>query len=623
MIAYRGEQCSLMAQLLQNGTYGNPVIGEPIQFYEETRNILLGTCLTDSQGYATLEWQIPADHPLGPTLVNATYRGNETLFLAPTCQWLDISILMRTKLDVNTSETVLAPNDLLSISAELHSQQGEPLASELLELRHQNITIASTMTNTHGAASFQLHVNTSWAVYGENLLTLSHPQNLDSYTSQSEESVTVIIEKITSWFDYNLAHSGQVYLGDILNLHIRLNSTEGCLSQMEVGIYLDGAFQTNIQTNASGSLELGVRIDEQFAIGYHDLVIRYTGSERYAACEETIGFSTFSPVFTSLDYSGLPIIESNFTLRIDAQDRFGRSIPNLVMQIYDQTTDLQMTVNCNSSSSLSTIEFPLQPPKGPHEIHINFIGNPYLSNSSLNHTIYCWSHPVFSDLTYSIEGYAFPGQEISVQTQVHDYSGPLPEHTINLLVDGGFSLSTKTNRNGALDVSLISPLEEGDHILILHSQKRESEYLAESSISYSFTVTEQIPVRIDLLASQTIPQLRVIDVTLEARILNGSRHNGLVMQYQWLGTYQKSQCNPSGLFQLQLSLPTLPGLYDLGFQLLPTASTRGLNGSFILTISEQQILAAEGVGIPALAFSLVSSSFLAIIPLLRRRYLIG
>ena len=84
-IGVRGEDVTISAILLQNGTYGTPVPNQTIEFYDQTMNSFLNYGLTNAAGIATIVWNIPIDHSLGPTTLNATYRGNESLFLAPSC----------------------------------------------------------------------------------------------------------------------------------------------------------------------------------------------------------------------------------------------------------------------------------------------------------------------------------------------------------------------------------------------------------------------------------------------------------------------------------------------------------------------------------------------------------
>ncbi len=620
-VAYRGEYTNLTAQLLQNGTYGDPVIGEPIEFYEETTDTLLGISLTDFQGYATLEWHVPLNHTLGTTLVNATYRGNETIFLAPSCQWLEVTIYMRTKLKASVSDTHLAPGDLLFISAELRNQQNETLGNEILELRYGNNTMATTYTNSSGLARFLIHVNNSWAYLGENTLTINHPQNPDTYTSQSWDLITVTVNKVTSWIDCTHNHLETLSLGDSLNLHIRLNSTEGHLIHKNLRFYLNGGLYTSLQTNSTGNAELLLIMDESFTIGPQHLEVRFEGTDRYTSCQEVISFDILTSVLVSVQQPNLPIIAMNTTLKIHAHDLFRRPISNVVVQFYDRTSNLQISMNYEPP--FITIEFPVLPPKGPHDIHINFAGNPYLSNGSLNYTIYCWSCPDFSRLNYSIEGYAFPGQEIIVEAQLRDFNSSLSRHPVDLLVDGVHTLTTRTDSGGDFKASLAVPLHQGAHNMTLISHRMEPNYIAESLVSYSFIVTNRIPVRVVLIEQHIIPPLKSIDVTLEAKALNGSYPNGLIIQYRWLDIVQTSQSDHWGIFQLQLPLPSLPGLYHLTIGLLPTSYTRALNDSILISISEDQILAAQGVGIPILTLSLTSSSVLAMIPFLRRKYLIG
>ena len=111
LVAIRGEDVTISVILLQNGTYGDPVPEQEIEFFDQTNNLLLGIETTDSNGLASIIWNIPSDYLLGPTTVNATFRGNESIFLAPSYQNIILNILASTEITLHDIPALLAPGD--------------------------------------------------------------------------------------------------------------------------------------------------------------------------------------------------------------------------------------------------------------------------------------------------------------------------------------------------------------------------------------------------------------------------------------------------------------------------------------------------------------------------------
>ena len=82
----RGKAIAITSILVQNGSHGDYVPNQRIVFFDQTYNTQLGSDMTDANGVASISWNIPINHPLGPTIINATFFGNESLSLAPSCQ---------------------------------------------------------------------------------------------------------------------------------------------------------------------------------------------------------------------------------------------------------------------------------------------------------------------------------------------------------------------------------------------------------------------------------------------------------------------------------------------------------------------------------------------------------
>ena len=126
-IAVRGESITISVMLLQNGTFGDPVPDQSIEFYDQTHNLLLGSDITNISGIASIDWDIPSDYVLGPTTINATFRGNESLFLTPSYQTFILNILASTDIVLHDAPQTLAPGDILSFSSTLLDDMTNPM----------------------------------------------------------------------------------------------------------------------------------------------------------------------------------------------------------------------------------------------------------------------------------------------------------------------------------------------------------------------------------------------------------------------------------------------------------------------------------------------------------------
>ena len=104
---------------MQNGSYGEPVQNQSIHYFDQTFNTFLGSSNSNQNGIASLDWDIPLDHSLGLTVINATFYGNESLSLSPSYQRVTILVLSSTRLEVSQILMMLAPGDLLSFSVHL------------------------------------------------------------------------------------------------------------------------------------------------------------------------------------------------------------------------------------------------------------------------------------------------------------------------------------------------------------------------------------------------------------------------------------------------------------------------------------------------------------------------
>ncbi|MGD2072338.1 MAG: hypothetical protein PVG65_02490, partial [Candidatus Thorarchaeota archaeon] len=112
-VVCRGDTVQISVRLLTNGTYGVPAPHQIIEFFDESNNLFIDSVTTDLNGYASIDWYIPLSYRLGITIVNATFRGNDTCALAPSHQQVSIIIKTTTYLDIQVDKVNLVPTDQL------------------------------------------------------------------------------------------------------------------------------------------------------------------------------------------------------------------------------------------------------------------------------------------------------------------------------------------------------------------------------------------------------------------------------------------------------------------------------------------------------------------------------
>ncbi|NOR85864.1 hypothetical protein GQ473_07155, partial [archaeon] len=74
----RGQNIMIKAKLrYDNNTV---IVGETVEFYDETANILMGTNVTDSLGWAYLYYQVPITSTTGNHTINVSYDGSSAIY---------------------------------------------------------------------------------------------------------------------------------------------------------------------------------------------------------------------------------------------------------------------------------------------------------------------------------------------------------------------------------------------------------------------------------------------------------------------------------------------------------------------------------------------------------------
>ena len=87
----RGDTLLLEATLIDD--LGNPIPNETIYFFDESENILIGSCKTDEYGIGRFYWTIQENVSLGLHTINATYMGNSENYILSSFEKTTINIV--------------------------------------------------------------------------------------------------------------------------------------------------------------------------------------------------------------------------------------------------------------------------------------------------------------------------------------------------------------------------------------------------------------------------------------------------------------------------------------------------------------------------------------------------
>lgn len=618
LVALRGEDVTISVILLQNGTYGNPVTEQRIEFFDQTNNLLLGIDFTDSSGFASIIWNVPIAYSLGPIIINATFRGNESLFLSPSYQSITLNILSSTEIIVHDTPVLLAPGDMLSFSVTLIDDFSNPLSNRPLLVFSDDILLASSVTNSTGGASFSINCNNSWSTLGENTIQVVHEQDILDYYGRAQALFNVEIQKLVTSIQTNFSLEF-VPLGDSFSLEVELCSIEGGISSNLVVLF-DGHPTTTLSTDLSGNGTLNLDIDEQVSLGHHHLSIIYNGTERYTGTSLDLEFDVLSPAFIEIIVPFFTVIGSNTDITISLYDILGRPIEG-TLSISDFSNGKNMSIQIPRETTHFIIEFPIFSPVGLHSLLMR-IGNSFVTNNSIIHTITVWSQPEIILKQSNILHYASLSQELTFITQLTDWSGNISYQSIHLLCNNVIVESSTTDEYGIAVLSALAPNREGNYNFSIFYPMNTTRYEFSAKLDYYLTVSTYIPVLVELDYYEIIPPLQQISIFLRVQCLNGSLLEGILIRIIWESIDSYAITEQGGISQIHLPIPNTSGNYTLYYEVEQNLKLAASSGTINISISLIDILSSQGIGINGFVFGILSSFTIVAIPLVRRRYLL-
>ena len=619
----RGETVRITATLLENITFGNPVPNQILYFFDQTEDALIGVSLTDSNGVAEIDWQIPMNHTLGLTLLNITFNGNETLFLAPSCQYFYPVVMSKTEMHIQIMNDQLTPDDFLEVRISLTNDELFPIKNGTVSMYKNEFLIAKATTNTSGQAVFSVKCNETWCSEGENSITLLYEKNLIHYNSEVTETIEFNFQKISTHLSvHNLPTS--VMLSEIYEINLELSAEISSLSNSQIIFNLNDLYFDTLQIDETGIGKYNLSIDSRFNLGYNTITFEFPGTNRFKSAKSEFNLSVSSHAFLNLTFTSESIINENQSVMIEISDSMYRPVSNITIILHDLNSGIKVSAAIPFNITHISMSFLLTGQTGPRLLKLNITGNLYLFSSTHSYQLVVWNRAKINIIESNIQGYASPSQEIILSVLLSGVERNYSACDL-IVIDSNNTIveSEITNQKGQATLSWYSPQRESNVILTISYLGNSEFYELPSNLTFSYFITKRMPINVTLCQYKISPSLQEIQVCLQFHLLNGSNPDRLMVEVTWLNSVQVLPISYEGSLMLHLKIPTIPGNYLLLYEIIETPSVLPCSGQIPIHIPEDTILASQGIGIPALLATTIISMSIAGIPIIRKWYLVG
>ncbi|MFX0045487.1 MAG: carboxypeptidase-like regulatory domain-containing protein [Candidatus Hermodarchaeota archaeon] len=622
-IVLRGSLVPIGARLLQNGSYGEPVSGQRLDFYDCLLNSFIGSSLTDNDGRVLIYWNLTFNHPLGPTLLNVTFQGNDTLSLAPSCQWTTVTVVSATHIDLEYTQQIYHPGDQIPILVELFDDQREAIANGLIAIYHDDVLLAADHTNETGQVIFNIGCNTSWCSLGNNEIKVVYEPATSKHHNRSEHFIMVEVQQILTSIGLQDMNGTQLQLDEFLWLKLNVSAEGEGLPNANLSVLMDENFLSSTTTGPFGVTEQLVHIDYLSGLGPHRVRIEYGGTERYTAAYLEVDIVVKSPAMVSMMLPDYTILGDESQIQLEVHDSLGRPIPGVHIAIHDESTNETMSIPVPLGYTNTEFQYVFTGPTGIRNLMATVSGNPYLTNTTQLLPVTVWLKPIISIIETNIHGYASPGQGLSFRVQLNSSASCLPNRLIEAWINDTVLPSRITDSHGFANVTLFAPEIQGRYVLLLKINGSLPSYELSSVLEYALVVSRVMPVQVDLIHYIVSPELREVRVYLMIRCLNGTVLDGVTLNYEWLAISGFTVATQSGIAELILPMPPSAGVYRLYHYTDGTQYLHPSSGHTLIVVSEAEFQAAQGIGIPGLVLTLCVSVGLVGIPALYRKHLIS
>lgn len=390
---------------------GTAIEGEPVEFRDQRTASTVGTTLTNSTGYATIEYD-PA-RPYRNHSINATYSGSDALYTLSSSDTKNITVHDRpniTNVSANPSKIGFGYNT--TINATVTDRDG--LSEVDVRIYYPNLTKRTfDMVNPSGDTwryefddtwqfgnySFQVIANDSFNKQGVNTSSFSVDiTQLSSIKTQQQEYSPNEDVNLTdyqeAWWDRDWDYRQKIQVTEnsgnkLVKYPVKLslsNLSGRTYSCADLRVIEDNQLQDfYIETcNPSGQTELYVSTNVSASATESDLYVYYENSEASEYTRETFGYrindsGTYDPGQTDIDqvfsYNDEEAIFRNVDLT------FSGDYDSVTVQGYHQAQEQYTTLYSGTGTSFSDTYY--QNPRFSRiRVQMQGTGDPFSTNPS-------------------------------------------------------------------------------------------------------------------------------------------------------------------------------------------------------------------------------------------------
>ncbi|MFX0054684.1 MAG: hypothetical protein ACFFAX_00865 [Promethearchaeota archaeon] len=622
LVVVRGELVPITARLLQNGTFGDPVINQRLLFYDQTQDIFIGSAFTDTNGYAIVPWNVSINHPLGLCMLNVTFEGNTSLSLFPSCQWSSVIVVSTTVIEVQVKENSIHPEDEIVLTAKITDDHNASISGVTMAVYSEGALLAVAPTNASGYATFIIDCNNTWCIIGQNTLRIVFEQDMVRFLNGSQIPISVNVHQIATSIEIEDFYNSTVHLNDSFWLQMTVLAEGQNHSDAPLVVFLDENPIDAIVSDIDGIAELSLDIDSRYILGMHTIKIEYLGTFRYESSYKELNISVISPAAIYIELpDSIPVgVESE--VQVTLHDLFMRPIHNATVTLFDERTHELHLISFSFGQITATSRIAFNGPLGPRNLQFE-VSHSFLTDKTRIIPVIVWSQPYIIMTYQNIRGYASPSQVVTFQIQLNASGINIPERPIAWQIGDHLVTTSITNNDGVAEAAFPVSSVEGPYLLVISYNGSILNYELPAVLEYEIIVSRVVPVAVNMVKYSVYPSLQEIVVQLSIIALNGTPLEDVNLSYEWLGQRSLAKSHESGIVEISLRIPTESGVYNLYYETEEAAFAQSSTGYHIIIISSAEAMAGQGVGIPIIVLSLSVSVALASIPVLWRRRLIG
>ena len=456
----RGDTITIQATILQNGSYGDPVQYQPIYFFDQTFNVLLGLSVSDQNGIAFIDWTIPLSHSLGPTILNATFYGNESLSLAPSHQCVSILVQSRTLLELSQNSTILVLDDLLSLDVHLVDDSNYSIPDAEISVSVNSIPLATELTNSSGEVNFVIRIDERFSLGAQSIIIHYNGSPLFSHSSAGASV------EITSPISIIVRVSEDCVIGSILDVETTITDEFNRSLSDAILLFSDLTSGQNVSMPIDGEPTNNLQYLVQGPPGIHIVSIEVVGNPFIFNNQYILNFTAWSNSVLVVENSSVNHYSSpgqDIVISVRLLDWNGNGSLKPLQLFIDDELHTSATTDING---LATFEFTSPTTENQYNISIHYSGT--LENYELGTK---FDYNLFVTLR----------MPIVIELQRYEVSTPLHEISLFLMVRGmngtllngvvvnfewlSSNTTTESTNGGWIHLQLELPSMSGSHFL--------------------------------------------------------------------------------------------------------------------------------------------------------------